>query len=139
MATYDITSDADVKELFRALTLYDDSPDEINSGTLDTQIRAAKIRLSNKVDSDSWYSDSGLGQALLYTTMILGKCAMENYSVSAWDMGGGSIDVSGAGDDEQAQFSEWADAVSEGIRSADNVSNNAHNDVEITKTFIGGY
>jgi hypothetical protein len=139
MDDYDIQTDADVKELFRALTLYEDSPDEIDDGTLDTQLRAAKIRLSNKIDGDNWYSDSGLGQALLGTTLIMGKCAMENYSVSAWDMGAGSIDVSGAGDVEQAQFSEWASMVSEGIQAADNAANDAHNDVGITKTFIGGY
>ncbi len=136
MDDFDITSDSDLREYFRALTLYDDTADEIQKSTLNTQISVAKLKLKNEANSTEWYSDSGLGQALLGTVLILGKAAIENYSVSRWDLGDAEIDVSGASDSEQVQFEEWATLVSDGLK-ASNVDSGTQTP-QFTKTF-GGY
>jgi hypothetical protein len=109
------TDKSDVRELVRGLTLYEDDADEIPQSTLDTQIQLAQMKLKTLTADSDWYTNEDLGQALVGTTAILSKCAIENYSVSSWDMGAASIDVSGAGDDEQMQFQQWADLVAEGL------------------------
>jgi len=115
-------SDADTLSLVRALTLYEDSTDEVTQSELQTHLRVAKMRLKTKTDSDSFYVDDGLGQALVATTAIVAKAAIENYSVDSWDLGAGSIDVSGAGDTDNAQFNEWAQMAAEGIASSSTVT-----------------
>lgn len=135
MATYDVQDDADLKTLVRGLTLYEDTARELPDSKLDPQIRVAKMRLANKTDSDSFYTDSGLGQALVGWTCILAKCAVENYSVSQWDVGPANIDVRGAGDAEQVQFNEWAEMVSEGISESDATENTS---ITFSGGFIGG-
>jgi len=116
------TDKQDALTLIRGLTLYEDSPDELTTSELETHLRIAKMRLKTKTDSDNWYSDDGLGQALVATTAIVAKAAVENYSITRWDLGIGEIDVSGAGDEDNAQFSQWASMASEGIAASDNGS-----------------
>jgi hypothetical protein len=111
------SDEADVRDLVRGLTLYEDDADEIPQSTLNTQIRIAKMRLATETGSDAFFSDDALGEALVYTTAILAKSAIENYSITSWDLGVGEIDVSGAGDAEQVQFTQWADAASQALAS----------------------
>jgi hypothetical protein len=114
--------DEDVRTLVRGLTLYEDSPDEIPESTLKTQTRLAKMQLSTETSSDDFYADDALGEALVYTTAILAKVAIENYSITRWDLGVGEIDVSGAGESEQVQFQQWADAASQTLASGGHAS-----------------
>lgn len=107
--------EADAKSLVRGLTLYEDSPDELPSDDLDTHIRIAKMRLKTETGSSDFYTDDGLGQALVATTAIIAKAAIENFSVDRWDIGQGEIDVSGSGDTDNAQFGQWAQMASDGI------------------------
>jgi len=111
------TDDADAKQLARGLMLYDDTPDELPSTELDTHLRIAKMRLKTKTGNNNFYTLDGLGQALVATTAILSKTTVENYSVDSWDIGVGEIDVSGAGDEDVVQFSQWADMAAEGLTS----------------------
>lgn len=136
MASYSITGDADLKTKVRGLTLYEDTADELDATTLSTQIDIAKLRVKNKTDSDSWYSDDGLGQVLLGVTAILAKNAMENYSVSSWSIGDQVIDVNGAGDRDQSQFEDWNDMVLEGLQ-ATNVTIDTGPSPSNTSSYIG--
>lgn len=122
MTQFAPTTDSETTDMVRGLTLYADSPDELRASELDTQLNIAKMRLKNETGSESFYSDAGLGQALVFATAILAKSAVENYSVTRWDVGSDSIDVSGAGDTDQQQFSDWASMVADGVASSSSSS-----------------
>ncbi len=136
MSEHQLQSDIDLKDVVRSLTMYEDSRDELPESDLDSQIRAAKIRLSTKLDQDptDWYSDNGLSTALLGTTLILAKCAVENYSITRWDIGGQYIDVSGKGDTDTPQLNEWNQMIADGLEDADMYSTQVPS---FTKTYIG--
>jgi len=121
------TDDADTRQLVRALTQYEDNTDELPRSELDTHIRLAKMRLQTQTDKSDFYKIDGLGQALVATTAILAKAAVENYSVDRWDLGVGTIDVGSAGDGDVVQFSEWASMAAEGLADAGLNSNTATN------------
>jgi hypothetical protein len=115
MVQYAPSDETELIEQVRALTMYDDTRDELPNATLQTQIGVAQMMLKNKTGSENFYSDSGLGQALLGTTAILAKAAVENYSVDRWSVGADDIDVSGAGDADQMQFEMWNKLINEGL------------------------
>lgn len=101
------STDSDVRRQVRALTDYADDPDELPQSKLDDIIEIAKLRLYNEVDSDNFYEDAGLGQALVATTAILAKARVENFSVSSWSIGDQTIDTSTVADSDAVQFKEW--------------------------------
>lgn len=113
------TTDDELKSRVRATTLYEDTPDELPADHLSSLLNNAKMRLQNRTGVSNWYGDDGLTQALLYATALSTKVAIENYSVTRWDVGAGEIDVSGASDTESAQFQMWANYVSEGLSASD--------------------
>ena len=124
MSDHSIDDDSDLKEMVRGLTHYGDNAEELPDSDLETQIRVGKLRLKNKTDIDltgdePFYSDDGIAQALLFTTCILAKCAVENYSVDRWDIGVAQIEVREAGDADQVQFQQWAELVAEGLHASD--------------------
>jgi len=136
MTEHQLQSDTDLKDVVRALSMYEDTDDELPASTLDTQLRAAKIKLSAEIGKDptDWYSDSGLSTALLGTTLILSKCAVENYSITRWDVGGQYIDVSGKGDTDTPQLNQWNQMIADGLSK----SSVAESQVpSFTKTYIG--
>lgn len=122
MTQYAPSTDSEAREMIRGLTLYEDTSDELPQSDLDTQLSIAKMQLKNETGSEDFYSDEGLGQALVATTAILAKAAVENYSITRWDVGSESIDVSGAGDDAQAQFQQWASMAADGVASSSSSS-----------------
>ena len=131
---------ADEDELLtqvRALTLYDDTRDELPNATLQTQIGVAQMMLKNKTGSENFYTDSGLGQALLGTTAILAKAAVENYSVDRWSVGADDIDVSGAGEADQMQFEMWNTLVNEGLSDSDTTKRTTSPVLRNSANYIG--
>lgn len=137
MSTFEISSDAEVKHKVRALTGYEDSDDELPEPTLDALLDISKSRLSTKAGSQAWYTDPSLGQALLGVTAILAKSSVENYSVDSWTIGEESINVSGSGDDSDAQFSHWNQLVVEGLKSSNNADTEHNLSVSNTSEYIG--
>lgn len=123
MVDYDIADDSELKSLVRSLTGY--NKNTLGDGDLDNQIQIAKLKLTNEVDLDTsiagdpFYDDLGLSQALLFTTAIFTKAEVENVSVDSWDVGDVFIESRRAGDDEQAQFQQWAEYVQQGIQSSE--------------------
>jgi len=122
MAQYAPTSESELKTMVRGLTLYDDTADELPNSDLQTQIAVAQMMLKNRTGSEDFYTDSGLGQALVGTTAILAKAAVENYSVDRWSVGADDIDVSNAGDADQMQFEAWNMLINDGIAESDSAS-----------------
>lgn len=114
----------DALSLVRSLTFYEDSPDEITKSELQSHLRIAKMRLKTKTGSDNFYTDDGLGQALVASTAIVAKSAVENYSIDRWDLGAGEIDVSNAGDEDVLQMSQWAEMAADGIASSSSSTKN---------------
>jgi hypothetical protein len=123
MVNYDIADESELKSLVRTLTGYDNNT--VSNDDLENHIQIAQLRLTNKVDLDTstsgdpFYDDIGLSQALLFTTALFTKAEVENVSVDSWDVGDVFIETRRAGDDEQAQFQQWAEYVREGIQSSD--------------------
>jgi len=117
---YSPTSDADVETTVRALTGYE--TDELDASRFQSLLDLTKLTLINETsvdpstgDDEPWYDDEGLAQAVLFTTAIRVKCAVENYSVDRWDFGDQTLDVRGAGDADQVQFERWMVAAANGI------------------------
>lgn len=123
MVDYDIADTSELKALVRTLTGYNSQT--LSDSDLDNQIQIAKLQLANKVDLDPslagnpFFDDLGLSQALLFTTAIFVKAEVENVSVDSWDVGDVFIRTTRAGDDEQAQFQQWAEYVREGIQASE--------------------
>lgn len=131
-SNYTPTSDAEVESVVRAITGYDDS--ELPSKQFQTLLDLTKLTLVNETNlsstqgnDDPWYSDDGLGQALVFTAAIRTKVAVENYSVDRWDFGDQTLDVRGAGDADQIQFQEWMERANDGL----DASNKADDDTPI--------
>lgn len=119
--TPDIGGDAELKKRIRSTTLYaDDEYEGVEGDRIDDYIRNAKLQLANE-GVQNFYADHGVQQALLYASVIEAKLAMENYSVTRWEIPAGNIDVSGAGNSAQAQFQQWAERVSRGLQQSDEV------------------
>lgn len=135
-ASFVPSSEADLHTYVRELTQYEDAPDGLPSDKLNTHIDIAKLRLYNRVDSDKWFTDAGLAQALLGMTAILAKAAVENYSVTSWNVADQEIDVSGMGDEDAAQFQQWAEMVYQGLRNSDATPDYS---VSNTANYISGY
>jgi len=122
MASYDITTDDELTTRVRALSQYADDPQELPSGELSTLVADAKREIHLRTDSNKWYDDAsgtlqdrGLTQALLGLTLVKAKNAVENYSVSAWDVLGQTINVTGVADTDASQFEKWIGMMDEGL------------------------
>lgn len=114
------TTDGDVKTTVRHLTGYDGT--ELSDAEFSTLLDLTKLTLVNETsvtsdegDNDVWYTDNGLGQALIFTTAIRAKATVENYSVDRWDFADQQIDVRGAGDPDQVQFQRWMKGAANGL------------------------
>ena len=113
-------TDADVRRLVRTLTQYDDTDDELPTDTLQQQLEVAKLRLYNRVGSDEFYTDAGLGQALIAATAILSKAAVENHSIARFEVADIRVEMDSTGsDDDERQYHEWAQMMERGIDRSD--------------------
>ncbi len=131
------TDDGDVKGLVRdALTGYSDSVDEVPSDVLDTQLRMAKLELYNYTGSDAFYSDAGLGQALVGATAVYSKLSLENYSVDSWRVGDTEIDTGSFNNPREAQYEQYVSLVQQGLAASDVTSGRAPSN---TSGYIDGW
>jgi len=124
------TDRADVREYVRQVTDYDDT--ELGVADLDGQIDIAEMVVYNRTSSDAFYHDVGLGQALVFTTAILAKVSMENYSVTRWNIGDQYIDAGSDGATDQ-QIQQWNEMVRQGITNSNETPSGPRN----TASYIG--
>lgn len=129
-----VDSESDLKTLTRSLTQYSDT--NISPTDLDNLVRVAAMRVETKAGSDAWFSDDELGKALLFTTCILTKASVENYSVNSWEIGDETIEVENASESESVQLSEWASAVADAIEESEETTGGYV--PSNTANFIGG-
>lgn len=132
--SYAPTSDGEVETYVRALTDYDDAADELPISTFGTQLKIAKLRLNNRVNSDDWYSDAGLGQALVACTAIMCKATVENFSIDSWTIGDQSVEAANANPAQSQQLTLWNDMLVEGLDSS---RAGADNQLSNSASFIG--
>jgi hypothetical protein len=132
---HSVSDESELKSLTRSLTGYEDTQDELPQGDLDDLITVAAMEVYNEGGSDKWFTDTGLGQALLFTLCIYAKARVENYSVSSWTVGDQTINVQNAGDEDQVQFTRWAQAANDGIEASEEVTTTYT--VENTAGYIG--
>lgn len=137
MSNHHISDISELKQRVRDKTLYEDSPRELTASELESNIHDAMLRLEDDTGLSSFFADVGAQRATLYASCIEAKAAIENYSVTAWDVGAGNIDVSGAGDPDQFQFQHWADEVAAGLANSSNATVDDVPTNIVTNSFIG--
>lgn len=137
MSSHNITDKTELKNRVRALTGYEDEPDELPDSVLDTLITVAQQEVELATGSTNWFSDNGLGLALLATTCIRSKERIENYSMSEWELGDEVIDVSGVADEDAVQFQSWNELAKKGIKSHTTPSQSSDL-LSNTADYIGG-
>lgn len=137
-ASYAPTTDAELHEMVRALTGYEDAPDELPAQVLDKQVRLSKLRMATRVNAETgeWFTDGALGQALIGCTAIIAKAEVENYSVSGWTVGDQQIRVNEATQEESSQFQLFNEILNEGLRNSDATASYT---LRNTTDYIGGH
>jgi hypothetical protein len=113
------TSDSELQTAVRDETSYDNTEDELPQTQLDTIIERAKGRMELETGSSAWYSDDGLGYALVAYTCMRAKAAVENVPLSSYSLGDEqvSFDTSDATDSQQME--QWAEDVRVGLDASD--------------------
>jgi len=124
------TGRSDVRQYVRRVTDYDDT--ELTAADLDGHIDVAEMVVYNRTSSDAFYRDVGLGQAVVFTTAILAKVSMENYSVTRWNIGDQYIDAGSDGAVDE-QIRQWNQMVRDGITNSDETPSGPRN----TTSYIG--
>lgn len=125
MASYSVSDENDLKAKARAITGYADNSDEIPAGDLGTLVEVAQLKVANEADDDSWYSDDGLGQALLYTLCIRMKERAENHSVEAWSFSDNRIQARNASKEDLAQYQNWFEEAKRGLQTSEKLGGKA--------------
>lgn len=135
--TFEINNDSDIKRFVRGITGYDPTPSELPQEDLETQIALAKGRLSMEysLSGQPWFSDQGLGIALVYGCAIYCKLTVENHSVASWDFGDEEIESRSLSPEESAQLSIWIDIVKDGTDNSDDPSVGGKGSVGPSLTF----
>jgi hypothetical protein len=136
MASYDITSDTELKAAVRAETSYEDTADELPDSQLTDLIDRAKHKTALETGSEKWYSDSGLGFALVAYTCMRAKSAVENAPIVQYNLGDESVQLRNADPDTSQQVQMWASDVQTGL-DASAVDQNTGPQMTNTSSYIG--
>lgn len=136
MASYDITSDSELKARVRQETGYEDLEFELPESDLDGLIESAKQKVYLETNSDQWYSDTGLGFALLAYTCMRAKASIENANIDGYELGDQEVTVKNANPNTSQQIQMWADDANGGIANS-NVDTSGGNQMRNTSSYIG--
>lgn len=136
MASFDITSDTELKDRIRDETQYEDESFELPNTDLDGLIDTAKMKVALESGSEDWYSDRGLGLALLAYSCMRAKASMENAGIEGYELGDQEVTVSNANPDTSQQIQQWADDVATGLSNADTSSDDGPS-MRNTSSYIG--
>lgn len=112
-------SDSDVRADVRVETQYEDNPDELPKAELDRLLGRAKHRLHLRTGSTSWYSDSGMGMALIAYTAMRAKAAMENATIVDYSLGDQDVTLRNADPETSQQIQQWAEDVRIGLDASE--------------------
>lgn len=113
------TTDKELAQAVRAETSYEDTDDELPAQQLDSIISRAKGYMELSTGSSAWYSDDGLGFALVAYTCMRAKAAVENISLSSYSVGAEDVEFHHADPDDNMQMQQWAEDVRIGLDASD--------------------
>lgn len=112
-------TDAELTDAVRGETSYEDTPDELPQSQLDTIIERAKGKLELTTGSDQWYSDDGLGFALVAYTSMRAKAAVENVPLGSYSIGDEQVTFDTDDPEDSQQLQQWAEDVRDGLNGSD--------------------
>lgn len=130
------TTDSELETAVRAETSYEDNADELPSSQLTNIIERAKARVELETGSNSWYSDDGLGFALVAYTCMRAKSAVENIPLRSYSLGDTDVTFSQADPDDSIQLQQWAEDVKVGL-DASSVDSSQGATMTNTSSYIG--
>jgi hypothetical protein len=129
-------TDDELKTIVYSGTSYEDSPDELPESQLDIIIEQAKAKVELTTESDSWYTDDGLGFALAAYTKMRAKSAVENIGLSNYSLGAEDVSFHHADPDESLQLEQWAEDVNDGL-DASNVTESGNLQPRDSAGYVG--
>lgn len=115
------SNDTELKQAVRGETDYADSPDELpdtstGSGTsMSKVIERAKARVQLETGSSAWYSDNGIGHALVAYASMRAKAAVENAAIVGYSLGDQEVTLRNADPETSQQIQQWAEDVKVGL------------------------
>jgi hypothetical protein len=113
------TSDAEVRQIVRDETSYDDAPNELPDAQLDGIIERAKGRMELSTGTDAWYVDDGLGFALAAYACMRAMAAVENAPLSSYNIGDEQVSFADTDPETSQQLQQWAEDVRVGLDASD--------------------
>lgn len=118
--SFSVTSDTELKDRVRSATDYaDDSEEGIADSDLDNIIKDAKSKVFLETRSKSWYTNDGLGFALIAYTCMRAKAQVENFAISSYELGNESVTTRNATPEQSQQIQQWADDVRTGLNASE--------------------
>lgn len=113
------TTDSEVKDAVRSETSYEDTTDELPDSQLSDIIERAKGRMELETGSSAYYSDDGLGFALVAYTCMRAKAAVENISLRSYSLGDTDLTFKDTDPESSMQLEQWAQDVKVGLDGSD--------------------
>lgn len=111
--------DTELAAAVRAETSYEDTEDELPQSQLEHLIERSKAKLELETGVSSWFSNDGIGFALVAYTCMRAKAAVENISMSSYEIGAEQVDFHHADPEDNMQMQQWADDVNTGLDATD--------------------
>lgn len=111
-------TDSELKNAVRGETSYEDTTDELPSSQLDVVVERSKGRMELETGSNNWYSDDGLGFALVAYTSMRAKAAVENIPLSSYNIGDEQVSFEHASPEDSHQLQQWAEDVNVGLNAS---------------------
>jgi hypothetical protein len=111
--------DTELAAAVRAETSYEDTEDELPQSQLTHLIERSKAKLELETGVSSWFSNDGIGFALVAYTCMRAKAAVENISMSSYEIGAEQVDFHHADPEDNMQMQQWADDVNTGLDATD--------------------
>lgn len=118
MASFEISDKTELKERVRAETGYS-SEDDLSDSDLDTLIDTTMLSVKMETGSDKWFSDAGMGLALMAYTCMRAKSRVENIPLSSYNLGDLQVSMQDTDPETNAQFQQWARDVANGLQASD--------------------
>lgn len=113
------STDSELKAQVRDITSYEDTQDEMPETQLDGIVDRAKGAMELETGSDAWYSDDGLGFALVAYTAMRAKAAIENVPLASYSIGDEQVSFDDDVPDDSAQYQQWADDIRTGLDASE--------------------
>jgi len=135
MASFDITSEAELKTAIRARTQYNES--ELSADDIEAQIHDAQrdLLLQTGIEEADFYSDRGVTQALLGMACVKSKGAVENSPVVTKNLAGEDVTFR-TSDGSSLQVTEYEQMVQQGLANSEAADEAGPKMIRFTRGFL---